>query len=62
MENISQVKLYNEYIVNMNVVLGKGSTGSVYEGRDIKNNNKVAVKVIDLSSIDNEVMEYLLCM
>lgn len=62
MEKISEVRLYNEYIVNMNIILGKGSTGSVYEGRDLRNNNRVAVKVIDLLTIDNEVMEYLLCM
>lgn len=39
----------------MHKVLGKGSTGSVYEGRNVKNNEKVAVKVIELSKIDNEV-------
>jgi serine/threonine protein kinase len=62
MQKFSQIKLYNEYIVNTNVVLGKGSTGSVYEGQDLRNGSKVAVKVIDLATIDNEVMEYLLSM
>lgn len=39
----------------MNVILGKGSTGCVYEGYDLRNNVKVAIKVIELCTIDNEV-------
>lgn len=37
----------------MGSVLGKGATGCVYEGLDMKNNSKVAVKVIELDTIDN---------
>lgn len=53
MKKIAQVKLSDEYIVDMHSVLGKGSTGSVYEGKNVKNNQKVAVKIIELSTIDN---------
>jgi serine/threonine-protein kinase ULK/ATG1 len=49
-------------VVNMQSVLGKGSTGSVYEGRNIKTDRKVAVKVIELDTISNEVTKYLLKM
>ena len=60
MQKISQVNLSDKYVVNMGVQLGKGSTGSVYEGRDLRKNSTVAVKVIELASIDNEVTQYLL--
>lgn len=53
MQKISQVNLSNKYMVNMGVQLGKGSTGSVYEGKDLLSNETVAVKVIELSTIDN---------
>lgn len=62
MLKFSKVKLEDEYVVDMNNVLGKGSTGCVYEGHDEKTKAKVAVKVIELSTIDNEVTEYLLRM
>lgn len=42
--------------------LGKGSTGSVYEGYEADSKQKVAIKVIDKWSINNEVAEYLLKM
>ena len=44
----------------MGVQLGKGSTGSVYEGKDLQSEQTVAVKVIELATIDNEVTHYLL--
>lgn len=62
MKKISQVKLSEDFVVNMNTVLGKGSTGCVYDGKDLRNNQKVAVKMIDLGTIDNEVTKYLLKM
>lgn len=60
MQKISQVNLSDKYVVNMGVHLGKGSTGSVYEGKDLRSNQTVAVKVIELATIDNEVTHYLL--
>lgn len=62
MEKISQIKLSDDFLVFTNRVLGKGSTGSVYEGLDLRNNKTVTVKVIDLTTIDNEVTKYLLQM
>jgi len=62
MLKFSKVKLENEFVVDMNSILGKGSTGCVYEGYDQKTKAKVAVKVIELNTIDNEVTEYLLKM
>lgn len=53
MQKISQVNLSDKYVVNMGVQLGKGSTGSVYEGKDLRSNQTVAVKVIELATIDN---------
>jgi serine/threonine protein kinase len=53
MNKFAKIKLENQFIVDMSKVLGKGSTGCVYEGINIHNNEKVAVKVIDLSTIDN---------
>jgi calcium-dependent protein kinase len=46
----------------MNIILGQGSTGCVYQGSNTKTGNKVAIKVVDLSTIDNEVASYLLTM
>lgn len=37
----------------MDIVLGQGSTGSVYQGLDMKTGRKVAVKIVDLRTIDN---------
>ena len=46
MLKFSKVKLEKEFVVDMNSILGKGSTGCVYEGYDQKTKAKVAVKVI----------------
>lgn len=54
--------LNNEYLICKNQRLGKGSTGEVYAGRCLKNHSSVAIKIIDLKTIDNEVSEYLLNM
>ena len=53
MHKFSKVKLEDEYVVDMNSVLGKGSTGCVYEGYNERTKTKVAVKVIELCTIDN---------
>lgn len=62
MQKITQVNLSDKYVVKIGIQLGKGSTGCVYEGQDLHTNKKVAVKVIELSTIDNEVTRYLLQM
>ncbi len=46
MQKFAKVNLSNQYMVDMSKVLGKGSTGCVYEGTDLHSNTKVAVKVI----------------
>ena len=48
--------------INYGSLLGKGSTGNVYEGilRNAYGQIPVAVKEIKLSTIDNEVTGYLL--
>ena len=54
---ISNWKQLSEYVRISEKVIGKGSTGNVYEGSEVlKNglgNTKVAIKVIDLATIDN---------
>ena len=63
MQKRKYINLSNDFIVHIERILGKGSTGVVCEGTDLNDNNqKVAVKIIDLSTIDNEVTEYLLKM
>ena len=62
MKSISKVNLGGNFIVELDKVLGKGATGCVYEGKDLRNEGIVAVKVIKLETIDNEVTEYLLKM
>jgi hypothetical protein len=53
MHRIKEVRLSDEYVVYLQNVLGKGSTGCVYEGKNIKTLAKVAVKVIELKNICN---------
>jgi serine/threonine protein kinase len=53
MQNIAQVRLSDDYTVDIHCILGKGSTGCVYGGKDLKKNEKVAVKVIELKTINN---------
>ena len=55
MNKISKVNLGGEYIVHLNNELGKGATGSVYYARSLRNDQTVAVKIISLKTIDNEV-------
>ena len=57
-----QFRRINEHfsICDQNM-LGKGSTGNVYLGIHNQNHShKVAIKSIDLSTINNEVTKYLL--
>lgn len=69
MKNSASINIMNEYIVYKNQSLGKGATGEVYlgtsynnSGKSLKDKTEVAVKVIELKTIDNEVTEYLLNM
>ena len=51
----NQSRPINEsYLINEAILLGKGSTGNVYLGFERTNPaNRVAIKVIDLRTIDN---------
>lgn len=62
MRKLSHITILDEYAVDMDVILGQGSTGCVYQGLNMKTSIKVAVKIVDLKSIDNEVALYLLNM
>lgn len=62
MRKLSHITILDEYAVDMDIVLGQGSTGCVYQGLNMKNSRKVAIKIIDLRTIDNEVADYLLRM
>lgn len=49
------------YSICHNELLGKGSTGNVYLGFcNGQPDRRVAIKQIDLTSINNEVTQYLL--
>ena len=51
----------NHYAINQQQLLGKGSTGNVYLGKQlVPPHRNVAIKAIDLKNIDNEVTKYLL--
>lgn len=51
MKKLSHITILNQYSVNMDLLLGKGSTGSVYQGLEMKSGSKVAIKIIDLKTI-----------
>ncbi len=53
MKKLSHITILDEYAVDMDIVLGQGSTGSVHQGLDMKTGKKVAVKIVDLRTIDN---------
>jgi hypothetical protein len=53
MRKLSHITILDEFAVDMSVVLGHGSTGCVYQGLNMKNSARVAVKIIDLRAIDN---------
>lgn len=48
MTETQNIKYLGNYTINMKAILGKGSTGTVYEGYNVKNNKIVAIKRIDL--------------
>lgn len=55
MRKLSHITILDEYAVDTDVVLGQGSTGCVYQGFDMQTSRKVAIKIVDLRTIDNEV-------
>lgn len=57
-----QIRPINEqFSICEHKLLGKGSTGNVFLGfRNNDPSSKVAIKSIDLSTINNEVTRYLL--
>lgn len=55
MRKLSHITILDEYAVDIDVVLGQGSTGCVYQGFDMQTSRKVAIKIVDLRTIDNEV-------
>ena len=61
MEHLQGRPISQHYCIVDSRLLGKGSTGSVYLGYDRRNPTQtVAIKAIDLDTIDNEVTSYLL--
>lgn len=62
MRKLSHVTILDEFAVDMEVILGQGSTGCVYQGLNMRTGEKVAIKMVDLCTIDNEVALYLLNM
>lgn len=44
----------------MNEIIGKGYSSNVFKGKDDRDNDSVAVKVIDMKMIKNEVQKFLL--
>jgi serine/threonine-protein kinase CLA4 len=56
------MKALNENIgIFEDQLIGKGSTGNVYLGQSLKQEEKkLAIKAIDLAEINNEVTQYLL--
>lgn len=60
MKKISHLLIKNEFAADIDNVLGEGSTGKVFKGYNLKTNQEVAVKMIDMQTIDNEVATYLL--
>jgi serine/threonine protein kinase len=53
MRSSASINLLNEYLVLKGESLGKGATGEVFLGRNLRDSTEVAVKVIELKSIDN---------
>lgn len=48
-------KVIEDYSYNMNEIIGTGYSSSVFKGKDDRNGDLVAVKVIDMKGIKNEV-------
>lgn len=47
------LKTIKNFVFDYGKKLGEGATGTVYLGTDLRNNQPVAVKAIDLRNIDN---------
>lgn len=48
-------KVIEHYSYNMTEVIGKGYSSNVFKGKDDNTGDLVAVKVIDMKKITNEV-------
>lgn len=53
MQSTSKSIIGNEYLVHYHKILGKGSTGIVYGGTQLTSGEAVAIKIIDLCTIEN---------
>lgn len=62
MSNSSSTKQIDNFIILTDIILGKGSTGCVYEGYEMETNKKVAVKIVEKWTIKSKVAGYLLKM
>lgn len=55
-----QKKVIENYSYYLPDVIGKGYSSLVYKGKNDKTDEAVAVKVIDMKGIKNEVQSFLL--
>lgn len=53
-------KTIKNFVFDDSKILGKGSTGTVYLGKDLNTGSPIAVKVIELRTITNEITQFLL--
>ncbi len=51
---LKPLKKIENYSFSLQNVIGKGSSGTVYLGKNEVNSQPVAIKVIDLKTINNE--------
>lgn len=47
------VRTIKHFVFDENLKLGEGATGTVYLGTDLRNNQPIAVKAVELKYIDN---------
>lgn len=62
MSKSSNIKQVDNFMIITDSILGKGSTGCVYEGYEIETKKKVAVKIVEKWTLKSKVAEYLLDM
>lgn len=60
MNNAYTRKKIQNYSYGLNDVIGKGYSSHVYRGRNDENSQNVAIKVIDLKMLKNEINRILL--
>jgi serine/threonine-protein kinase ULK2 len=60
MSNSYTRKKIENYSYGLNDVIGKGYSSHVYRGRNDDTNENVAIKVIDLKMLKNEINKILL--